>query len=87
MRKRKLVNAFATEMEKRMASKEKKYKKIPWWQNRGLFIELEDYVEKLNIALDYGDSESIKKECADLANLAMMIAGQNDPKWRQFRND
>jgi len=87
MKKRKLVNAFSAVMETRMAAKEKKYKKIPWWKNRGLFIELEEAVEKLNVAMDGDCPEAIQEQAADVANFSMMIAGQADPKWRKFRND
>ena len=87
MKKRKLVNAFSVMMETRMAAKEKKYKKTPWWQLRGLFIELEEAVEKLNIAMDSDCIEAIQEQAADTANFCMMIAGQADPKWRKFRND
>ena len=88
MKKRKLVNAFSAVMETRMAAKEKKYKKIPWWKNRGLFIELEEAVDKLHVVLDDGGCpEAIQEQAADVANFAMMIAGQADTKWRKFKND
>ena len=87
MKKRKLVNVFSSVMEEEMSDNDYKYKKFPWWEDHGLFIKLEREVEELNIALDYGDVESIKKEAADVANLAMMIAGRADPKWRKFKND
>ena len=87
MKKRKLVNAFSILMEEEMAANESKHKKNPWWEDHGLFIHLEKEIEELDIAMEYGDPEIIKREAADVANIAMMIAGRADPKWRKFKND
>ncbi len=87
MKKRKLVNSFSAMMETRMGANEKKYKKNPWWKDRGLFIDLEEAVEKLNVVMDEDCPEAIQEQAADVANFCMMIAGQADPKWRRFRND
>lgn len=85
MKKRKLVNSFSVVMEEVMSKND--YKKPQWWDDHGLFIKLEQEVEELNIAMDYGDSEAIKKEAVDVANYAMMIAGRADPKWRKLKNE
>jgi len=86
-RKRKLVNAFAAKMEEKMAANDYKDKTNPWWKDRGLFMKLEDEVEELWIALEDGSVEAIVQEAADVANFAMMIAGQADPDWRKMKNE
>ena len=40
----------------------------------GLFDHLDEEMRELDLALDLGKTEDIIRECADIANLAMMLA-------------
>jgi len=56
--------------------------KVPWYDipNRELFGLLDDEVSELSHAIKHGTPREIMRECADVGNLAMMIAGNEGRK-------
>lgn len=71
------VDAFAAEMEKKLAKNRHKGDREGWLKDtpRALFERLIQEVDELHSALADGtDAESVLSEAADVANFAMMIA-------------
>ena len=84
MKVRNTVRQFAEEMEKGLADHDGDRGERGWIDEgpTALFYSLEDEVEELREALnavDWGepansyDQDAVRKECADIANFAMMI--------------
>lgn len=66
------VHRFAQVMEMQLKANDHK----PGWENdpiRGLYEHLKEEVDELKEALDNVDIEEALKECADVANMAMMV--------------
>lgn len=70
------VLAFAELMEQRLSENRHKGGRDGWEKTwvMELFSSLRDESNELAIAIEVGNSKEIVRECADVANYAMMIA-------------
>lgn len=75
------VREFAIEMEKKLAKNDHKteWNKLPL---PAFVRRLQNEVEEMKMALEYETPDDVTKECADIANFALIIADRanNDRK-------
>lgn len=73
---------FMKKMGEKLTENERKWKVKPWPKKslEHLFMRVNEEVKELNDALNssFWDKEAIVRECADVANFAMMIAKNVD---------
>ncbi len=83
---RPVVREFAIEMEKKLAKNDHKteWNKLPL----AAFVRrLQNEVEEMKMAIEYETPEAVTKECADIANFALIIADRANRDCRKDEPD
>lgn len=73
---------FSGEMEKALAANDAQYEGNSWGEalDSVLLQRLLEEVAEVVVAMDLGDKSDVIKECADVANFAMMLADNRRPE-------